>query len=416
MHSEILKIHQQFCEESFDRLKVRDDIRELMTHPYREVKIQIPIKGANGHFKIFYGYRIQHNGVRGPYKGGVRFHPDADEDEVTMLAMNMTWKTALVNLPYGGAKGGVQVDPSQLTDSELQSLARGYIEKIHHVIGPHRDILAPDVGTNEQTMGWMMDAYGKLHGHTPAIVTGKPVSLEGSLGRKEATGKGVALITKRWLDQERSRTERSRTVDTSVAIQGFGKVGSYAAQFLHEMGARVIAVSDVTGGIYHPQGLPIPELLQQLNDGASLKTVTIGDKITNAELLALPCEVLIPAALEGAIDETNAPKVRAKRIVEAANMPLTYQAYEILRKRKIPIMPDILSNAGGVIVSYFEWTQNLQSYRWTLEKVYQELEQTLLTAYQTVIERSQQLKLNFKQAAMDIAVERLVEATKARMY
>lgn len=411
-----LEAHRHFCQRSFERLKIRDDLCELLSHPYREVKVQIPIRSKDGRLRTFYGYRIQHNGVRGPYKGGVRFHPMANEAEVTMLAMNMTWKTALVNIPFGGAKGGVLVDPAQLTADELQALSRAYIEKIHHVIGPQRDILAPDVNTDERTMAWMLDAYGKIHGYTPAIVTGKPVALEGSLGRKEATGRGVAIVTSQWV-----RDLRLDPAKTTVVIQGSGKVGGYAAQFLYEMGFKIIGLSDISGGRYNPKGLPIPQLIDSVRSGTLLKdfpesdTVT-SDFVTNEELLELPCDILIPAAMEAVIHKGNAAKIQAKRIVEAANAPLTFDAYQILQKKGTPMLPDILCNAGGVVVSYFEWTQNLQRYRWELDQVNEALEQKLMAAYRAIMTRSEAEGLTFKEAAMDIAIERIVESTRYRMF
>ena len=346
-----------------ERLKLSDGCREMLRRPWRELRVQVPVRLDNGCVQVFTGYRIQHNGARGPYKGGVRFHPEADQDEVRALAALMTWKNALMDLPFGGAKGGVQCDPGRLSVGELNRLTRRYTLNIEHLLAPNRDIPAPDMGTNSQTMAWMMDAYGQLHGHSPAIVTGKPVELGGSLGRESATGRGVAYIL-----QEVASDLEMDPQGARIAVQGFGNVGSWAARLLHEGGCRVIAVSGVRGGVYNPTGLDIPRLLDYARENRTVVGFPGGNSIGNEQLLELECDVLIPAAIDRVITAKNAPKVKAKLILEAANHPLTPAADDILNDRGVIVLPDILVNAGGVVVSYFEWTQNLQEFRWEEER------------------------------------------------
>ena len=383
----------------------------MLRQPWRELRVQVPVRMDDGHIEVFTGYRVQHNGARGPYKGGVRYHPLADIDEVRALASLMTWKNALVELPYGGAKGGVQVDPRKLSESELNRLTRRYTNNIDHLIGPTRDIPAPDLGTNAQTMAWMMDAYGMIHGHSPAVVTGKPVELGGSLGRESATGRGVAYILK-----EGARDLHLNLDGLRIAIQGYGNVGSWAAKILHENRCRVVAVSDVQGGIYNSQGLDVAKLAKHKYGGGRVGEFPDGEPITNAELLELECNVLVPAAIDNVINAENAGRVKAPLILEAANHPVTFEADRILNDRGIVILPDILVNAGGVTVSYFEWTQNHPDFRWEEERVNEELAKVMAKAYRAVHKRANRLGLNHRQAAFDIGVERVAQAVKLRGF
>jgi glutamate dehydrogenase/leucine dehydrogenase len=398
----------------FDRaaaiIGLHEDLYDLLKSPYRELHVQIPVRMDNGKLKVFKGYRIQHNAVRGPYKGGIRYHPEVDRDEVLSLAMLMTWKTAVVNLPYGGAKGGVQCDPSQMSDAELRQLTRGYIQKVNHIIGPQRDIPAPDVNTNERTMAWMMDEYGKLNGYCPAIVTGKPIALGGSLGRKEATGRGVAILTR-----EACRTHDIDLVNARVAIQGFGNVGSYAAQFLSDMGAIIVAVSDAKGGVSNPHGLNIHHLRAHALATGSVAGFDGGQPLHPEAIFDTPCEVFIPAALGEVLNEQTAARLNAKVVAEGANNPCTQAGDAILHARGVVVIPDILCNAGGVTVSYFEWVQNLQLYQWTEERVNTELETILCKAYVEVCARATQHAVPLRTGAWLLAIERVAEATRLRM-
>jgi len=387
-----------------------------MVYPERELKVSVPVVMDNGDVKVFEGFRVQHSTVRGPAKGGVRFHPDVNINEVKALAAWMTFKCACVGIPYGGGKGGVVVDPSKLSEHELDSLTRRYTAMIAPIIGPDADIPAPDVGTNEKIMGWMMDTYSMLKGHcVPGVVTGKPISIGGALGRHEATGRGVMINTLNLL-----KAMKHPVKGTRVAIQGMGNVGSISAQCLYEQGLKIIAVSDVSGGIYNPQGLNIPDILKYLGEksgnllsGYNVKKEGV-KRITNEQLLELPTDILIPAAMENQINETNAEKIKAKIIIEAANGPTTLEADEILARKKIPVLPDILTNAGGVVVSYFEWVQNIQSLSWTKEHVNEELKKILDAAFETVWDITKEKKVSLRTGAYLVAVKRVVEAKKIR--
>jgi glutamate dehydrogenase (NAD(P)+) len=400
-----------FFDESAERLALPNGCREMLRQPWRELRVQVPVRMDDGHIEVFTGYRVQHNGARGPYKGGVRYHPLADMEEVRALASLMTWKNALVNLPFGGAKGGVQCDPRQLSESELNRLTRRYTINIEHLLAPNRDIPAPDLGTNSQTMAWMMDAYGLLHGHSPAIVTGKPVELGGSFGRDSATGRGVAYIL-----QEAAPDLRLNLDGLRVVVQGFGNVGSWAARLLQEMGCRIIGVSDVGGGRYNTKGLDIARLSEYKLAGASVGEFPDGERVTNAELLELDCDVLVPAAIDNVINDKNATRIRAPVVLEAANHPVTFKADRILNDRGIVILPDILVNAGGVTVSYFEWTQNLQEFRWEEERVNEELYKVMARAYRSVREKVTAQGINHRQAAFDIGVERVARTVNLRGF
>ncbi|MCI0800707.1 MAG: glutamate dehydrogenase [Chloroflexi bacterium] len=400
-----------FFDNAADRLGIIDGLREMLKRPWRELLVQVPVRLDDGQIHVFSGSRVQHNAARGPYKGGVRYHAQADLDEVRGLASLMTWKTALVNLPYGGAKGGVQVDPGLLSDSELNRLTRRYTLSIEHLIGPNRDIPAPDMGTNAQTMAWMMDAYGQLHGHSPAVVTGKPVEMGGSLGRESATGRGVAILL-----QEAARDLGLNTLGAKIVVQGFGNVGSWAARLMYDNGCRIIAVSSVDGGLYNAGGLDIARLQEYQAKTGGISGFTGGEEISNRELLELDCDVLVPAAIGNVITEDNAKNIKAPLILEAANHPITPEADRILSEGGVTILPDILVNAGGVVVSYFEWTQNLQEFRWEESRVNEELKKTMLQAYHVVWTRSIKEKITHRQASFEIGVQRVAKAVELRGF
>jgi glutamate dehydrogenase (NAD(P)+) len=361
--------------------------------------------------EVFRGYRVQHSGARGPCKGGIRFHPEADEEEVLGLATTMTWKTALVDIPFGGAKGGVQVDPRKLSIRELEAVTRVFTRRISIVLGPYRDIPAPDMGTNAQCMAWLLDEYSARAGYSPAVVTGKPIALGGSLGREEATGRGTVYCM-----QEYSRDFNLPIKGSRVVIQGFGNVGAHVALYAHELGAKVIATTDVDGGLHNDKGLDIPKLFAHAyRERKPVADFPGGQRITNDELWKIPCEWLVPAALGGVIArETNARTIDCKVVVEAANSPTTPVADRILEERGIPVLPDFLVNAGGVVVSYFEWVQNLQQHPWQLEKVNSELHTKMKTAYAQVRAIVKDKSVPWRTAAYVIALGRVAEAERLR--
>lgn len=394
---------------AFDRLGITGEQRELLESPHRELRVKIPLRKDNGELIVFEGYRVQHNGSRGPYKGGIRYHPRTTYSEVKALASLMTWKTALVNIPFGGAKGGVACNPRELSERELQVLTRTYVRHIDLCLGPYRDIPAPDIGTNAQVMAWIFDEYGKRHGYTPAIVTGKPIELGGSREREEATGRGVALVTE-WACQD----EKIKLAKAACAIQGFGKVAKAAAKFLHEKGVRIVAVSNSDGGLYDAKGLDIPRLLELDSEKRRIQEYPEAEKISNEEVLELPVDLLIPAAVEEVLQERVAKKLKARLILEGANGPTTPRGDAVLKERGIPVVPDILANAGGVIVSYFEWVQNLQQYSWEKHHINQELEKILRTAYEAVRDRAKKEKVSLRTSAFMIAVERVHLAERLR--
>jgi glutamate dehydrogenase (NAD(P)+) len=396
-----------------DRLALPDDVREVLRSSYREVRVQIPIRLGDGRTHVFHGYRVQHNGARGPYKGGIRYHPDVDLDEVRALATLMSWKTAIAGIPFGGAKGGVNVDPAKLTTAELQKVTRSFVDKIEKVLGPNRDIAAPDVGTNAQTMAWMMDEYGKLHGHTPAIVTGKPIALEGSYGREAATGRGIV-----YMFREAAGALGLAPSETRVVVQGFGNVGSWAARIIHQLGAKVIAASDAFGAVHSEAGLDPVALQEHLAGGGALGEFDGegAEPIDPAAMLALDCEVLIPAALGGLINESNADDIRARLIVEGANAPTTPAADDVLGDNGVTIIPDVMANAGGVVVSYFEWVQNLQHFRWDEREVNDKLGGIMRRAYREVAARHREEDTTLRIAAYEIGIERVLEAARTRGY
>ena len=400
-----------FFDRAADRLGLDDGVRELLRVPWRELRVSVPVRMDNGSIQVFAGYRIQHNGARGPYKGGVRYHPEADQEEVKALASLMTWKTALVDIPFGGAKGGVQCDPYSLSTDELNRLTRRYTVNIEHLIAVNRDIPAPDLGTNAQTMAWMMDAYSQIHGYNPGIVTGKPVELGGSLGREEATGRGTVFVMAAAAADLGLDVEGAR-----VAVQGFGNVGSWTARAASKLGCSVVAVSDVNGGVHNAAGLDIGSLVRHVEEAGTVVGFPDAEPIANDELLEIDCDVLIPAAIDRVIHAGNAPRIRARLVVEAANHPLTPEADAILQDRGVTVVPDVLVNAGGVIVSYFEWTQNLYQHRWTLEEVNTELETVITKAYDAVRETALSERISYRDAAFFVGVGRVAQAARLRGF
>jgi len=396
---------------SIRSLNLEDDMRAVLVEPWREIQVALPVLMDDGDVRVFRGYRSQHNAARGPYKGGIRYHPNVDLTHVRALGMLMTWKTALADVPFGGAKGGVSVDPRKLSTHELNRLTRRYTLSMHHVLGVNRDIPAPDLGTSAQTMAWIMDAYGSIHGHTPGIVTGKPIELGGSLGRAEAPGRGAAVVGRRAIIDNGSTPEQS-----TVVVQGYGAVGSSAARTISDDGAKVIAVSDVDGAVINSRGLDIDELDRIIREGGGVSDYRDADQLNNDELLELECDVLIPAAIEDVITTQNASNVRAGIIVEGANRPVTSGADEILVDANKKVIPDILANAGGVIASYFEWAQNIQVFKWELERVNRELDQLINRAYDVTRERAEQTGSTMREAAFDVAVGRVAKTIKIRSY
>jgi glutamate dehydrogenase (NAD(P)+) len=395
-----------------DHLDIPPSERIRTKLPKRAVLVTVPTRMDDGRTEVFAGYRVQHHLSVGPTKGGLRYHPDVTLGEVAALAMWMSWKCALCGLPYGGAKGGVACDPRHMSPAELERLTRRFTQEMIPFIGPHVDVMAPDLGTNEQIMAWIMDTYSMHAGNpVPQIVTGKPVNLGGSAGRREATGRGVAYLVNRTLENLRLSSDGSR-----IVIQGFGNVGSVAAQQLHRFGAKIIAVSDYSGGLYNPAGLDIPALTDHVARHQLIGDLTgHGDPITNAQLLELDCDVLIPAALERQITEHNAGKLRCRVLAEAANGPTTVEADDILRQRDdITVIPDVLCNAGGVIVSYFEWVQDLQSFFWSEaevnDKLYRQLEATLHHVTQLAAKR----RLYIRDAALALGISKIADAKKLR--
>jgi glutamate dehydrogenase (NAD(P)+) len=409
-----LTAHQavlSYYDEAARLLELDEKIHTVLRSSYREVQAQVPIALDNGDLVVARGYRVQHNGARGPYKGGIRYHPTADLDEVRALASLMTWKTALVDVPFGGAKGGIEIDPTPLSPSELERMTRRFMGVIHHVLGPYRDIPAPDVGTNAQTMAWMMDAYGHVAGHVPAIVTGKPVALGGAPGREQATGRGVIEVLCAHLQAEGRDLE-----GMSVAIQGFGNVGSWAALEAIARGAKVIAISDVHGGVHNAKGLDIVGLAQLVLDGGALADADDVEVIGNDELLAIDCDVLIPAALGQVLTGDTAGHVRAPLVVEAANYPVTPDGDQALYDKGITVIPDILANAGGVIGSYFEWTMNIQQFTWDEGQFNDRLSARLTRAYAATREAAEYLGCTLRSGAYTIGVQRVAEAVELRGY
>jgi len=381
-------------------------IREFLMYPRRELTVNFPVKMDDGSVRVFTGYRVHHSTVLGPTKGGIRYHPDVTLNEVRALAMWMTWKCAVAGLPYGGAKGGVACDPKQLSAGELERLTRRYATEISVLMGPESDIPAPDVGTTSQVMAWIMDTYSMHRGYSvPAVVTGKPLSVGGTVGREEATGRGCALVAR-----EAAKAVGLRLEGARVAVQGFGNVGYHAARLLHGMGARVVAVSDSRGGIYRSEGLDPEAVLRYKRETGSVAGFPNARPVTNAELLELPCDILVPAALEGQIHRENAPRIQAQVVVEGANGPTTPEADDILHARGVLVVPDIVANAGGVIVSYFEWVQDLQSFFWEEAEIHQRLERMLVRSLQRVMEVARTHEVDLRTAALIRAIQRVSDA------
>ena len=402
------KIAVKRLEEAGRRISIDDDIIELLKHPKKVVIASIPIKRDNGRIEVFTGYVVFHNPWRGPYKGGIRYHPKVDLDEVKALAMWMTWKCAVMNIPYGGAKGGVACNPKELSIGEKERLTRRFITTIIDDIGPFKYVPAPDVYTDEQVMAWIMDTYSTIKGYAvPEVVTGKPISIGGSLGRKEATGRGTAICAREAAQALGIEMEKAR-----VSVQGFGNVGMYAAVTLAEMGAKIIAVSDSKGGIYNPEGLDPWKVAEHKAKTGSVVGFPGAKDIPGDDVLTVDCEILIPAALENQITDRNAGEIKAKIVCEGANGPTTPEADAILERNGVLVVPDILANAGGVTVSYFEWVQNLTREQWSLDEVNRKLEQKMVGAFREVYRLAKSEGVTMRTAAMMLAVKRVAEAFK----
>ena len=407
-----LIVENQF-EIAANLIGLEPSMQVLLKSPFRTVSVEVPVRMDDGRLEVFRGYRVQHNGARGPCKGGVRYHPEADEEEVLGLATTMTWKTALLDIPFGGAKGGVQVRARDLSQRELEAITRQYTRRIAIFLGPYRDIPAPDMNTKPQVMAWMLDEYSAKYGYTPAAVTGKPIALGGSLGREEATGRGVMIIM-----QSYGRDAGIPIKGGRVVIQGFGNVGAHLALFLHEQGAKVVAVSDVNGGLHNENGLDVPSLFEHTYIRRKpVAEFDGGDAMSDAddEIWKVSCDWLVPAALGSVITkEKNANTIDCKVVVEAANSPTTPIADKILEARGIQVLPDFLVNAGGVVVSYFEWTQNLQQEPWTLEQVNRRLQAKMTKAYEIVRELAESKGVPWRTSALAIALRRVADAEALR--
>jgi len=403
-----------FLQRAFEVLQLEAAQRELLLSAFRETTVSIPLqphRADGGELQTFMGYRVQHNHARGPFKGGLRFHPSVNMGEIRALAQLMTWKTALVDIPFGGAKGGIAVDTSQLSHHALEILTKRFTQKMSPLFGVHQDIPAPDMGTNPQVMAWILEEYSKTHGYTPAIVTGKPMELGGSAGRLEATGHGVAYLT------GKVAAEIALPIkDALVVIQGFGNVGFHTAQRLAAMGARVIAVSDARNGVFCENGIDIEQAQRHVAETGWLEDLPGTEPISNAELLELPCDILIPAAVEATINCDNAAAIQARLVVEAANIPVTHLADTALRERGIKVVPDLLANAGGVLASYYEWVQNLQEFPWEHDTVLQRLERRLGRVYQQIHDLAQQRNSDLRTAAYELAIGRVNQAMALRGF
>ena len=394
-------------------LNLDPGIWRILTHPKRQIVVSCPVLMDNGEIEVFTGYRVQYNVTLGPAKGGIRYHPEVSLDEVTALAAWMTWKCAVAHIPFGGGKGGIVCDPTRMSPRELEALTRRYVAEIIDAIGPEKDVPAPDVNTNDQIMAWVMDTYSMHVGHTAtAVVTGKPVEMGGSLGRREATGRGVMIVTR-----EAARHRGLNIGDATVALQGFGNVGSVSADLLSRMGAKIVAVTDWKGGVYNGAGLDIPALLEYARERKTVDEFPGGEPLNNAQLWGLDVDVLIPAALENQITIDNAPEIRAKILIEAANGPTTPEAHRHLHERGIFVVPDILANSGGVTVSYFELVQDRYGYFWTLTEVNTRLEEKMCEAFDDVLQTSLKYGVDMRTAAYIVAIARVGTVTKMRgMY
>ena len=398
---------QLYFDRAADQLGLDPSMRRLLMTAKREVTVEVPVELDDGTIETYLGYRVQHNNSRGPMKGGLRYHWDVDLDEVRALASLMTWKTAVVNIPYGGAKGGICVDPRKLSKKETQRVSRKFVDQIHEIIGPDKDIPAPDMGTNSETMAWIRNQWEKYHGFNPACITGKPVEDYGAKGREEATGRGCGILAFKLL-KRLGRLPK----DTTVAIQGFGNVGSHAAKYMFESEFKIVAISDITGGYYNKEGLDIPKALHHFITHGSLKDFEGAEKITNEELLTLDVDMLVPSAIGGVITMANVADIKAKFIIEGANGPIHYYADEELFKRGVCVLPDILANAGGVTVSYFEWVQNRQYYSWDLNRVRSQLDAILSKGFEDVWDTANEHNVSLRTAAFMIAIGRVKRATE----
>ena len=398
-----------FFNRAADHLELDEKLRTILLTPNRVVRVEIVTESDSGDLMHHLGFRVQHSSARGPMKGGLRYHPTMDEEHAASLASLMTWKTAVVDIPYGGAKGGINCDPSKLSETELYRITTTFVELIKEVIGPTIDIPAPDVNTNATVMGWIMDEYSKFYGFSPGVVTGKPVDLFGSLGREEATGRGVMYALEECLKDQGRQLD-----DISVAIQGFGNVGSNAARLIAERGGKVVAISDIQGGIANDDGLDVPALIDWVHHNGSVQNFPGACEIDGSDIITYKADVLIPAALEEAVTTENAGRVQATIIIEAANGPVTCKAHDMLVQQGVTVVPDILANAGGVTASYFEWSQNIQQFRWDESRVVEELEKVMRRAYRNVADLALRDNLDLRTAAFVLAIKRVARTTTLR--
>ncbi len=396
-------------ERAANKVKMDRQHRSWLKIPFREISVHLPVVMDDGSLKIFEGYRVQHNNARGPHKGGIRYHPEVSIDHVRGLASWMTWKTALLNLPLGGAKGGVKCDAKNMSEGELERLTRKYTQAISVDIGPYQDVPAPDVNTDGKVMAWMMDEYSKLRGYNPAVVTGKPVDLGGSPGRKDATGRGVAIIVEQW-----ANSNNYKLAESTAAIQGFGNVGYYTAHHLNEMGCKIVAVSDTGAAVFNEDGFDVEQLFRHKQENDSVAGCPDSKTLESSDIFSVSCDFLIPAALENAITKDNLADIKAAAIFEAANGPTCPLVEPELAEKGITIVPDILTNSGGVVVSYFEWVQNLQQFSWTAEQVDLELQRKMKNAYQRVVDKANEKKVSLRIAAYMLAIEKVLSAARTR--
>ncbi|HLU40260.1 MAG TPA: Glu/Leu/Phe/Val dehydrogenase dimerization domain-containing protein [Planctomycetota bacterium] len=407
----MLSASHRYFHAAADLLGLDAKVRNILLTPLRTVKVELVVEADDGSLLHHVGYRVQHNDRRGPMKGGLRYHPSVDEDHASALANLMTWKTAVVDLPFGGAKGGIDCDPAKLSLSELDRLTRAYVQQTKEILGPMLDIPAPDLNTDARVMGWIMDEYSKYHGFSPAVVTGKPLDLFGSPGRQDATGRGLAICVAEAL-QDEGRT----TAGVTVALQGFGNVGSAAARELAAMGAKIVAVGDHAGGVARREGLDVGALARWVAEHRTVDGFPDAERIDRNAVLTWDADVLVPAAVEDVLTADNAKDVRAGLVVEGANAPTTPDADRILRERGVRVVPDILANAGGVTVSYFEWVQNIQAFRWDLERVHEELGRTMRRAYAAVRDLARERKVDMRTAAFALAIQRVGRAATSRNH
>ncbi|MFB6351838.1 MAG: Glu/Leu/Phe/Val dehydrogenase [Bradymonadaceae bacterium] len=399
----------RYLQDAFDALGYDGNAEHLIKTPSREVKVELTIQMDDGSIGNFIGYRVQHDNARGPFKGGLRYATDVNLAEVQSLASLMTWKTSLIDVPYGGAKGGIHCDPRELSEAEMERLTRRFVDRIHELIGPTTDIPAPDMNTDGQVMAWLFDEYSNHHGFTPAVVTGKPVGMHGSVGRESATGRGCKFALREVLNFEGKELEGQK-----IAIQGFGNVGSWGARLLHDTGAQIVAVSDIEGGIHHPEGLDPYAVQQHLEESGTVADYPNAEQLGDDEILTIDCDVLMPAAIGHVLNEDNADDIQADYILEGANGPTTYKAQQIFEDRDITVIPDIFANAGGVTVSYFEWAQNIQHFSWSEERINRELEDHMVKAHNHLRQLMDTHGCSMRKAAFVGAIERVKEATKLR--